>query len=136
MAGMDLISIITPVYNAENYIEQTLLMVEQQTYENWELLLVDDASTDSSVDVIRRFLAEKCDDRVRLITSKTNDGPAVSRNKGIDESRGRFISFLDADDIWKPEKLNMNLSLCLTPDLYLRSLRMNLGTKTVSVMAG
>lgn len=101
----DLISIITPVYNAEKYIEETLLMVEKQTYENWELILVDDASTDRSTDVIRRFLAEKCDERIRLIPEMNNAGPALARNRGIDESRGRYITFLDADDIWKPEKL-------------------------------
>ena len=109
MTDTDLISIITPVYNAENYIEQTLLMVEQQTYDNWELILVDDYSTDSSVDIIRRFLADKNDERVRLIRSEKNEGPAKSRNKGMNVSRGRFISFLDADDVWKPEKLEHEL---------------------------
>lgn len=118
MQETDLMSIITPVYNAANYIEQTLLMVEQQTYEDWELILVDDASTDRSMDIVRRFLAEKCDERVRLIYRTGNGGAAAARNAGIDESRGRYIAFLDADDVWKPDKLEKELAFMREKGCY------------------
>ena len=118
MQEADLISIITPVYNAANFIEQTLLMVEQQTYENWELILVDDASTDQSMDIIHRFLAEQYDERIRLICKTVNKGAAEARNTGIDESRGRYIAFLDADDVWKPEKLERELDFMKKNSFY------------------
>ncbi len=129
MEGTDLISIITPVYNAANYIEQTLLMVEEQTYENWELILVDDASTDGSMDIARRFLAEKCDDRVRLIYKSSNEGAAAARNTGLDESRGRYIAFLDADDVWKPEKLEHELDFMKKDSSYFAFTAYEFGNK-------
>lgn len=98
----ELISIVVPVYGAENYIEETIQTVLHQTYENWELLLVDDCSKDASVDRIKPFLS---DERIRLIKQETNQGAAAARNRGILEAKGRFLAFLDADDVWKPNKL-------------------------------
>ena len=99
----DLVSIIVPVYNAQNYIEETVMSVINQTYSNWELLLVDDCSGDDSIQVMRT-LQEK-DSRIRLLLQWKNAGAAEARNKGLIESRGRYIAFLDADDLWKPEKI-------------------------------
>ena len=109
-----MISIIVPVYNAGQYISKTIENVTAQTYTDWELLLVDDCSKDKSCEIIeeeiRRF--EKsgyAKDKIRLLKQKENAGAANARNRGIDESRGRYIAFLDADDVWHPEKLEKEL---------------------------
>ena len=102
-----LISIIVPVYNAEKYIQNTIQMVRQQTYTQWELILVDDCSSDKSAEIIRK---EITDNRIRLIQNAENKGAAASRNAGIDAANGRYIAFLDADDVWLPEKLEKELN--------------------------
>lgn len=102
-----LVSIIVPVYNAGDYIEQTIAMVKAQTYENWELILVDDCSGDESKKKIER---EPDKDRIRLISKAVNEGAARARNTGIEAARGRYIAFLDADDVWMPEKLERELA--------------------------
>lgn len=94
----DLVSIITPVYNAEKYIEETLKSVSNQTYSNWEHVLVDDCSSDHSVEIIEELA--KTDPRIKLIKLTENSGPAVARNKAIDLATGRYLAFLDADDVW------------------------------------
>ncbi|WP_022765749.1 glycosyltransferase family 2 protein [Butyrivibrio sp. XPD2006] len=99
-----MVSIVVPVYNAANYIEKTIDMVCRQTYKDWELILVDDASRDNSAEIIEDYI-KKQGKRIRLIRKKVNQGAAEARNTGIDASSGRFIAFLDADDIWMPEKL-------------------------------
>lgn len=99
------ISVVVPVYNAGKYIEQTIKMVQKQTYTNWELLLVDDCSTDDSVEKITPFLSEK----IYLIKMKQNGGAAEARNAGIQNMKGRYLAFLDADDVWKEEKLEREL---------------------------
>ena len=93
-----LVSIITPTYNSEKYIRETIASVQSQTYSNWELILVDDCSTDQTISVIKEI--QKTDDRIHLIKSTVNSGPAVSRNKGIAKATGTYMTFLDADDIW------------------------------------
>lgn len=105
----DLISIVTPVYNAENYILETIRMVLRQTYDNWELLLVDDGSTDQSAQVIQTCLEQNPDPRIRLIRLERNGGAAAARNRGIEEAKGRYLAYLDADDIWLPQKLQKEL---------------------------
>ncbi len=97
----DLISIIVPVYNAADYIEQTIEMVMQQSYSKWELILVDDCSTDNSCAVINQY----CNDQIKLLTKGKNEGAAKARNSGIAVAKGRYIAFLDADDVWFPSKL-------------------------------
>lgn len=94
----DLVSIITPVYNAEKYIEETLKSVSNQTYSNWEHVLVDDCSSDHSVEIIEELA--KTDQRIKVIKLSENSGPAVARNKAIDLATGRYLAFLDADDVW------------------------------------
>jgi teichuronic acid biosynthesis glycosyltransferase TuaG len=103
----ELVSIIVPVYNAASYIENTIEMVRRQTHSDWELILVDDASTDESVAVIRRMLGEG---DIRLIQKSHNQGAAAARNTGLDAARGRYIAFLDADDVWMPDKLLRELA--------------------------
>lgn len=110
----NLVSIIVPVYNAGNYIEETIRMVEAQTYQDWELLLIDDCSADNSRAVIEAYIKERGQKlsseeqkkkEIRLIRHAENGGAARTRNAGIAEAQGRYIAFLDADDIWMPDKL-------------------------------
>ena len=104
-----MVSIVVPVYNAANYIEKTIEMVCRQTYKDWELILVDDASRDESAQVIENYIKNQ-GKRIRLIRKKVNQGAAEARNTGIDASSGRFIAFLDADDVWNPEKLEKQVA--------------------------
>lgn len=97
-----LISIIMPVYNAEEYIDDAIQSVLSQTYSNWELILVDDCSTDNSVKIINKYLS---DTRIKLLMNKVNSGPAVARNKALDNASGDYITFLDSDDFWGKYKL-------------------------------
>ena len=110
-----LVSIIVPVYNAEKFIKDTFKTVMNQTYENWELLLVDDCSTDKSVKIIKEY--QQKDKRIKLFLNSKNSGAAISRNRGIEESRGRYIAFLDADDLWKPKKLEKQVAFMQENDV-------------------
>ena len=105
----ELISIVVPVYNAEKFIKETLKTVINQTYKNWELILVDDASTDNSVKLINDFVRK--DKRIKLYDHKgKNLGAGPTRNLGTKHARGRYVAFLDADDLWHPEKLERQLN--------------------------
>jgi teichuronic acid biosynthesis glycosyltransferase TuaG len=97
------VSIITPCYNAERYIAETIESVIAQTYTNWELLITDDCSTDNSRDIIKWY-TEK-DNRIKLFCLEENSGVANARNNSIKEATGRYIAFLDSDDYWYPIKL-------------------------------
>ena len=99
-----------PVYRAASYIAETIAMVERQTYKNWELILVDDASPDNSAEVIADTIEHMSKDRIRLIRKEKNEGAAKARNTGLDAAGGRYIAFLDADDIWLSQKLEKELS--------------------------
>lgn len=103
-----MVSIIVPVYNAGRFIEQTIGSVLGQDYTDWELILVNDCSTDNSAEIISKYAS---DGRVRLVNMEKNGGAAVARNKGIDMARGRYIAFLDSDDLWQPRKLSLQLAL-------------------------
>lgn len=102
-----LVSVITPVYNCEKYLEAAITSVQNQTYANWELILVDDASTDGSADIAREFYSE--DARIKYIKLLKNGGPAVARNNAIKIAQGKYIAFLDADDFWAPDKLEIQV---------------------------
>jgi teichuronic acid biosynthesis glycosyltransferase TuaG len=102
-----LVSVITPSYNAEKFIEHTIRSVQAQTHKNWEMLIVDDCSSDSTVEIINRIASE--DPRVKLTRLETNSGAAVARNTAIEKAEGKYIAFLDSDDFWKPEKLQTQL---------------------------
>ena len=125
-----LISVIVPVYGAEDYIAKTIAMVEAQTFEDWELLLIEDASPDKSAQAVRGALADcrrqdvsaelsaqlsnvrtaevytdEQDRRILLLCKEKNEGAAAARNTGLKLAQGRYIAFLDADDVWFPDKL-------------------------------
>ena len=102
----DLVSIIMPSYNTAQYIADSIRSVQAQTYKNWELLIVDDCSSDNSDDVVAPFLS---DARIRYLKNEVNGGAAVSRNYALREARGRWIAFLDSDDLWHPEKLERQI---------------------------
>lgn len=107
-----MISIIVPLYNASAYIEKTIETVVSQTYKDWELILVDDLSKDNSVEVAKNCINALDKDtasRIRLITKPVNEGAAMARNTGLDAACGRYIAFLDADDVWYPHKLEHEL---------------------------
>lgn len=112
----DLVSIIVPAYNVENFIGQTMDCVLAQTYRNWELLLVEDCSTDGTAALIRQYMEKNRDPRIRLISQPSNMGAARARNRGLLEAKGRFISYLDADDLWEPEKLEKELAFMKEKD--------------------
>ncbi len=112
----DLVSIIVPVYNAENFIEETMDCVLAQSYPHWELLLVEDCSTDNTAALIRRYMERSGDSRIRLIRQPSNMGAAKARNRGLKEAEGRYISYLDADDLWLPEKLERELEFMREKD--------------------
>lgn len=99
----DLVSIITPAYNSENYLVDCIKSVLNQTYVNWEMIIVDDCSKDNTYNLGIKY-AEK-DSRIKVIKNATNQGVANSRNTAIENSKGKYIAFLDSDDMWKPEKL-------------------------------
>jgi len=100
---MPLVSIVTPIFNAARWLEETLASVRAQTLTDWEQILVDDGSTDNSVAIVESAARE--DPRFRVLRTGRNEGPSVARNIAITASCGRFIAFLDADDLWLPEKL-------------------------------
>ena len=109
-----MISIIVPLYNAAEYIEKTIETVVFQTYTDWELILVDDRSRDNSVEAAKACIAGLEADiaaKISLIEKKENEGAAMARNTGLDASKGRYIAFLDADDLWQSDKLSKQIEL-------------------------
>jgi glycosyltransferase involved in cell wall biosynthesis len=103
----DLVSIIMPSYNTGRFIKETIESVLAQSYPAWELIIVDDCSTDDTDDVVSQYLADK---RIRYIKNDTNSGAAVSRNRALREAKGKWIAFLDSDDLWEPDKLQKQIS--------------------------
>ena len=107
-----MISIIVPVFNKEKYIIAAIEAIMAQSFIDWELLLVDDGSTDKSIQLIKDFLSkepETVQGKFRIISSEKNEGVAKARNIGLDNAEGRYISFLDADDIWIKDKLKKQM---------------------------
>ena len=102
----DLVSIIMPSYNTAPYIGETIQSVLNQTYQNWEIIIMDDCSTDNTDEVV----ASIKDERIKYFHNEKNSGAAVSRNRALREAQGRWIAFLDSDDIWMPEKLEKQIS--------------------------
>lgn len=103
-----LVSIIMPSYNAARFISESIDSVRTQTYSNWELLITDDCSKDNTLDIVRKY--EQLDHRVRIFVLPNNSGAAAARNNSLRHAKGQFIAFLDSDDIWKPKKLEHQLS--------------------------
>ena len=102
---MKKITAIIPIHNSSKHIKQCIESVLNQTYKNIELILIDDASTDNSVELVKNIK----DNRIKLIELKENSGAAVARNKGIEEATGDYICFLDSDDYWLPNKLERQI---------------------------
>lgn len=102
-----LVSIIMPAYNCEKFIKAAIESVKSQTYNNWELLIVDDCSTDSTAAIIQKYTNE--DERILCLMNKVNSGAAASRNKAIEAAKGQYLAFLDSDDVWKEQKLEKQL---------------------------
>lgn len=103
-----LVSIITPLYNCEKYIEETILSVINQTYQNWEMIIVDDCSKDKGVKIVEKY--QKLDEKIKLFKNEINLGGAGTRNKCIEKAKGKYIAFLDSDDLWKKEKLEKQIN--------------------------
>lgn len=103
----DLVSIVMPSYNTANYIGESINCVINQTYKNWELIIVDDCSTDNTDEIIKKFLNDK---RIKYFKNNKNSGAAISRNKALREAKGKWIAFLDSDDLWVPEKLEKQVN--------------------------
>ena len=103
--GNILVSIVTPVYNSEKYIGETIKSVLGQSHQNWEMLIVDDCSKDNTEKIVKEF----SDPRIKYFKLEQNSGAAIARNKALENAKGRYITFLDADDMWKPEKLKRQL---------------------------
>lgn len=107
MNDYGLVSIITPNWNCAKFIGETIKSVQAQTYQNWEMIIVDDCSTDNSEKVVEPYLKE--DKRIRFLCNERNSGAAVSRNYAMREAKGKWIAFLDSDDLWTPDKLEKQL---------------------------
>lgn len=128
-----LVSIITPCYNAEDFIEETVRSVQNQTFTNWEWFIIDDFSTDKSVSILSEFAQH--DVRIKLLPLKKNSGAAIARNMGIALAKGNYLTFIDADDVWSPQFLAENVSkiaqsegfLCSSYEMYDVSLSLKLG---------
>lgn len=104
-----LVSIITPVYNSAEFITSVYDSIRCQTIKNWEWLVIDDASTDNSYAMLKSFA--KNDERIKIIKNSVNSGAGASRNNGLNIARGKYIAFLDADDVWMQEKLEKQLKV-------------------------
>jgi glycosyltransferase involved in cell wall biosynthesis len=104
----ELVSIITPMYNASRFVMQTIDSVLAQTYPHWEMIIVDDGSKDNSAEIIKQYVEK--DARIKYL-SQVNAGSAAARNNGIRNAEGRYIALLDADDLWEPEFLESQLQL-------------------------
>lgn len=102
-----LVSVIMPCYNMEKYISDTIASVRKQTFPHWELVIVDDASTDRTVDIVKSY--QNQDDRIRFFVKPTHSGIADTRNQCLKMAQGRYLAFLDSDDVWYPEKLEQQL---------------------------
>jgi teichuronic acid biosynthesis glycosyltransferase TuaG len=101
------ITIITPIYNAEDFLADSLDSILNQSYQNWEAILINDNSTDGSLEIAKRFV--RSDPRFKIINKTVSEGAARARNAGIKQAKGRFIAFLDSDDIWNPTKLEKQI---------------------------
>ncbi len=105
------ITIITPVYNSASFLRETIRSVIEQSFKNWEWIIVDDCSTDSSAQIVsQQALDEK---RIRFIRMNVNSGTGTAKNTALKQARGRFIAFIDSDDIWLPEKLELQLEFMM-----------------------
>ena len=109
-----LVSIVMPNYNGAEYVKETIESVLAQTYSNWELLFVDDCSSDNSLEIVDSFN----DPRIKIFRNEKNKGAAASRNLALNQASGRWVAFLDSDDLWKPWKLEKQLTFMIQNDCH------------------
>lgn len=109
------VSVITPLYNCERFLENTIQSILAQDFQDWELIMVDDCSTDSSLAIAQHYVEQ--DKRIKVLQLERNSGAAVARNTAIEAARGRFIAFLDSDDQWLPKKLDVQLRFMQEKDI-------------------
>ena len=100
------------MFNSEEFISESINSVINQSYHNWELLLIDDCSTDKTIEIVNQYIVEN--NKIKLFKSELNQGAAYSRNRGIESAQGDYIAFLDADDLWKPNKLEIQIAFMET----------------------
>lgn len=112
-----MVSVIMPSHNSAGYISEAIDSVIQQTHTKWELIVIDDASTDNTVSIVEDL--SKQDSRINIIKNSTNQGPGFARNAGIKASKGDFIAFLDSDDFWLPKKLEIQLNFMKKHNQYM-----------------
>ncbi|MHA7129394.1 glycosyltransferase family 2 protein [Algoriphagus namhaensis] len=129
-----LISVVIPVYNTEKYVAEAIESIQNQTFTDWELILVDDCSADSSVEVCMSYAEQ--DSRIRVIRQEQNQGALKSRNLGIEAATGRFLCFLDSDDTFEPEKLETQVTYMLQNDLAVSFTRFQRITEEGEFMGG
>jgi teichuronic acid biosynthesis glycosyltransferase TuaG len=115
--NQNLVSIITPAYRAAAFIQDTIRSVQRQDYVAWEMLVVDDCSPDDTCERVTEIA--RSDARVRLLRQPSNQGPAVARNAALEAASGRFVAFLDSDDLWLPQKLSAQLTFMASRDAAL-----------------
>lgn len=112
---MNLVTIITPSYNSEKFIGEAIQSVLNQSYENWEMIIVDDDSTDNSIKKIKYY--SNSDNRVNYFVLKNNQGAAIARNTALSKANGRFIAFLDSDDKWESNKLELQIAFMINNNI-------------------
>ena len=110
------VSIITPTFNSERFIAETILSVQAQTYKDWEMIIVDDCSTDRTAEIVASF--QEKDSRIKYLYNSTNKGSAFSRNLALQEAKGKWIAFLDSDDLWHPEKIEKQIEFMTRNDIH------------------
>ena len=119
MKNKDLVSIITPMYKGAALVGETIESVIAQNYQNWEMIIVDDCSPDdgAGINIVNEY--KEKDSRVRLIASKENKGSSGARNIALKEAQGRYIAFLDSDDLWHPDFLERQIDFMKEKDASL-----------------
>lgn len=110
-----LVSIITPSFNAEKFIAQTIESVQKQTHTNWEMIIVDDCSVDNTFSIIKEIALK--DKRIQYLRLEKNSGTGIARNIALSKSKGKYIAFVDSDDLWKPTKLEKQIDYLTTNQL-------------------
>lgn len=109
--NLPLVSVVMPLYNAEKFVKKAIDSVLNQTYKNFELIIVDDCSSDGSLEIVKKLANNN--EEIKIISNKENSGVSKTRNKGILEANGEYIALLDSDDIWTEEKLEKQVALLL-----------------------
>ena len=108
---MNKVSVITPAYNAAQYLEETVKSVQAQTFTNWEMIIVDDCSTDDTYELAKSLAYE--DERIKVLQNEYNSGVAATRNRALDIATGEYLAFIDSDDLWLPEKLKKQIDFMI-----------------------